>query len=122
VLNSVFLYHCVEAGLDMAIVNPAHIYPYAEIAEEDRKLAEDLIFNRHPEALSQYIVHFEGRTSEGREKQEEAEIQAMTVEQRIHYQILHRKPADIEALIDSAVKRQDPVTVLNTVLLPAMKE
>ena len=31
VLNSVFLHHCVEAGLDMAIVNPAHVQPYAEI-------------------------------------------------------------------------------------------
>src|SRR6202008_4971882 len=30
-LNSVFLHHCVEAGLDMAIVNPAHVRPYAEI-------------------------------------------------------------------------------------------
>ena len=32
VLNSVFLHHCVEAGLDMAIVNPAHVQPYAEIS------------------------------------------------------------------------------------------
>ncbi|HEY6218938.1 MAG TPA: homocysteine S-methyltransferase family protein, partial [Gemmatimonadaceae bacterium] len=39
VLNSVFLHHCVEAGLDMAIVNPAHIKPYAEISEEERHLA-----------------------------------------------------------------------------------
>ena len=41
VLNSVFLHHCVQAGLDMAIVNPAHIKPYAEIDEEQRKLADD---------------------------------------------------------------------------------
>ena len=36
VLNSVFLYHAVQAGLDMAIVNPAHITPYAEIPEDQR--------------------------------------------------------------------------------------
>ena len=122
VLNSAFLYHCVEAGLDMAIVNPAHIRPYAEIAKEDLRLAEDLIFNRDPQALSEFITHFEGRTSEGREKQEESELEAMTVEQKLHYQILHRKPAGIEALIDAAVKHKDAVAVLNTVLLPAMKE
>src|SRR5499427_9503895 len=46
----------------------------------------------------------------------------MSVEQRIHHQILHRRPAGIETLIDQAVKRQDPVIVLNEVLLPAMKE
>src|SRR4029077_12102703 len=46
VLNSVFLHHCVEAGLDMAIVNPAHVKPYAEIEVAERTLADDLIFNK----------------------------------------------------------------------------
>ncbi len=122
VLNSVFLYHCVQAGLDMAIVNPADITPYAEIGGEDRRQAEDLIFNRDPQALSKFIVHFEGRAPDARAKEEEAEEAALTVEQKVHWQILHRKPAGIETLIDEAVKRQDPVAVLNTVLLPAMKE
>jgi 5-methyltetrahydrofolate--homocysteine methyltransferase len=40
VLNSVMLYHAVQAGLDMAIVNPAHITPYAEIPAEERELAK----------------------------------------------------------------------------------
>ena len=122
VLNSVFLYHCVQAGLDMAIVNPNDITPYAEIGAEDRRLAEDLIFNRDPQALSKYIAHFEGRTPDARIRQEEAEEASMTVEQRIHFQILHRKPGGIEDLIDEGVRRQDPVALLNTVLLPAMKE
>jgi 5-methyltetrahydrofolate--homocysteine methyltransferase len=122
VLNSAFLYHCVQAGLDMAIVNPADITPYPEIAATDRQLAEDLIFARDPEALAKYITHFEGRTAGDKMKQEEAEVATLTLEQRIHYQILHRKPAGIEDLIDEAVKRQDAVQVLNTVLLPAMKE
>src|SRR3954465_9987114 len=45
VLNSVFLSHCVEAGLDLAMVNPNHITPYGEIPDEERKLADDLVFN-----------------------------------------------------------------------------
>jgi 5-methyltetrahydrofolate--homocysteine methyltransferase len=122
VLNSVFLYHCVQAGLDMAIVNAAEIIPYAEVGADERRLADDLIFNRDSQALAKYITHFEGRTASSREKQEEAEEATLSIEQRIHYQILHRKPAGIETLVDQAVKRQDPVTVLNTVLLPAMKE
>src|SRR5213075_3102551 len=60
VLNSVFLHHCVEAGLDMAIVNPAHVKPYAEIEVEERTLADHLIFNRSPDALQKFIEHFEG--------------------------------------------------------------
>ncbi len=122
VLNSVFLYHCVQAGLDMAIVNAAEITPYPEVGAEDRRLAEDLIFARDAQALARYIAHFEGRTAAARARQEEVQEAALEVEERIHYQILHRKPAGIEALVDAAVKRQDPVAVLNGVLLPAMKE
>ncbi len=59
VLNSVMLYHAVQYGLDMAIVNPAHITPYAEISPDERELAEDLIFNRRPDALQRLIEHFE---------------------------------------------------------------
>ena len=122
VLNSVFLYHCVQAGLDMAIVNPADVIPYADLSDEDRRLADDLVFARDPQALARYIAHFEGRAPDARAREDEAAEAAMSLEQRIHHQILHRKPAGIEGLVDAAVKRQDPVAVLNTVLLPAMKE
>ena len=65
VLNSVFLHHCVEAGLDMAIVNPAHVKPYAEISAEERALADDLVFNRRPDALQRFIEHFDERGGAG---------------------------------------------------------
>ncbi|NIP80513.1 MAG: hypothetical protein GWM90_15350, partial [Gemmatimonadetes bacterium] len=67
VLNSVFLHHCVEAGLDMAIVNPAHITPYAEIDEEQRALADDLIFDRRDDALARFIAFYEEHTVEEEE-------------------------------------------------------
>jgi 5-methyltetrahydrofolate--homocysteine methyltransferase len=41
VLNSVFLYHCTKAGLDLAIVNTEKLERYASIPEDDRRLAED---------------------------------------------------------------------------------
>ncbi len=59
VLNSVMLYHCVQAGLDMAIVNPAQVKPYVEIDANERELAEDLIFNRRTDALQRYIEYYE---------------------------------------------------------------
>ena len=40
-LNSVFLYHCTKAGLDLAIVNTEKLERYASIPEDDRRLAED---------------------------------------------------------------------------------
>ena len=66
VLNSVFLHHCVEAGLDLAMVNPNHITPYAEIAEDERELADDLVFNRREDALERFIEHFESQGRGGR--------------------------------------------------------
>src|SRR5205807_646264 len=59
VLNSVSLHHCVEAGLDLAMVNPNHLTPYPEIPERERELADDLVFNRRDAALERFIAHFE---------------------------------------------------------------
>ena len=64
VLNSVFLHHCVEAGLDLAMVNPNHITPYGEISDEERDLADDLVFNRREDALERFINHFESKGEE----------------------------------------------------------
>ncbi|HET9495082.1 MAG TPA: methionine synthase [Chloroflexia bacterium] len=125
VLNSVFLHHAVEAGLDLAIVNPAHITPYAEVPEEERRLADRLI-NNEPGALPEYIAYFEANkaqgSDEGRKSKDEDLEAAMTVEQRIHHRILHRKKEGIEALLDESLQTHDPVWVLNNVLLPAMKD
>jgi 5-methyltetrahydrofolate--homocysteine methyltransferase len=121
VLNSVFLYHAVQAGLDMAIVNPAHITPYAEIPDDQRKIANDLIFNTDEDALPRFIQYFEkNKVAVG--KQEEDPTADMTSEHALHWQIVHRKKDGVEDLINDCLTRQDAVTVLNTVLLPAMKE
>ena len=125
VLNSVFLHHCVEAGLDMAIVNPAHVTPYAEIPPDERALADALIFNRRPDALQLFIEHYEagsGKRDAGSEAAKEDPTAGMTAEQRVHYMVVHRKKEGIEAALDAAGVREQPVRVLNEVLLPAMKE
>src|SRR5688500_15590301 len=124
VLNSVFLHHCVAAGLDAAIVNPAHITPYAEISEAERELANDLVFNKSPEALQKFIEHFSNRMGqETGETGEKADpTLGMTQDEKIHWMILHRKKENIEDRLDEAGVRENPVRVLNEVLLPAMKE
>ena len=121
VVNSVFLYHAVQAGLDLAIVNPKDIRGYQEIPPEERALAEDLVLDRRPDALAQLIARFSGKTSTAAQPVEEL-FAGKSAEERIHLQILHRRPEGIEALIDDALRRHSPVDVLNTVLLPAMKD
>jgi 5-methyltetrahydrofolate--homocysteine methyltransferase len=123
VLNSVFLYHCVEAGLDTAIINPAHVMPYAEIPEEERKLADDLIFDRRRpdhDPLAAFIAHFENTVVE--ESAATDPTEGMDPEAALHWKIVHRKKEGVEELIDRAVERNGAVPVLNEVLLPAMKE
>src|SRR5947208_6724950 len=48
VVNSVFLYYCTKAGLDLAIVNAEKLERFASISEEERRLAENLLFNTPP--------------------------------------------------------------------------
>ncbi len=121
VLNSVFLHHCVEAGLDLAMVNPNHITPYGEIAEEERELADDLVFNRREDALERFIAHFE---SKGEVEEEEAAdpTAEMEPEEALHWHILRRKKDGVEDWIDRSVEKIGAVPTLNQVLLPAMKE
>ncbi|MBN1267282.1 MAG: methionine synthase [Anaerolineales bacterium] len=128
VINSVMLYHCVKAGLDMAIVNPATIRPYSEITEEERELAEDLIFNRRPDALIRVIEHFE-EVDFSEDSAAEDPTANKNPQERLHWRILtrHREGVveDIEEIIQArpAAKRSDAaLEILNEVLLPAMKE
>ena len=123
VLNSVFLHHCVQAGLDAAIVNPAHVTPYAEITTAQRELADDLVFNRRPDALQRFIGAFDGSDPAAAGGPEKADpTEGMSPDQRVHWMVLHRKKDGIEAALDAAGVREAPVRVLNEVLLPAMKE
>ncbi|HZZ84312.1 MAG TPA: methionine synthase [Anaeromyxobacteraceae bacterium] len=121
VLNSVFLYHAVQAGLDLAIVNPKDLRPYPAIPEAERALAEDLVFDRRDDALQRLIEHFAGKAPEAAATAEDL-FAGKTSEERIHLQILHRRPEGIEALIDEALHRHAAVDLLNSVLLPAMKD
>jgi 5-methyltetrahydrofolate--homocysteine methyltransferase len=121
VLNSVFLHHCVEAGLDLAMVNPNHITPYGEISPEERDLADDLVFNRRDDALERFIAHFESKGPD-----EAAEVanptEGMEPEEALHFHILRRKKDGVEEWIDKSVDKIGAVPTLNDVLLPAMKE
>jgi 5-methyltetrahydrofolate--homocysteine methyltransferase len=121
VLNSVFLHHCVEAGLDLAMVNPNHITPYAEIPPDERALADDLVFNRREDALERFIAHFEAKGAVA-ETEAADPTAGMEPEQALHWHILRRKKDGVEDWIDASVGKIGAVPTLNDVLLPAMKE
>jgi len=148
IINSVFLYHALKSGLDTVIVNAKEIIPYGEIDEKERKLTEDLIFNTHPNALSELITYFENLGS-----QSNTSIQKVVVDpswppgKRAYFRILNRLKNGIQNDVVSAIadklgktdliKENDgilsldapqeithdgAIRTLNEDLLPAMKE
>jgi len=121
-LNSVFLHHCVEAGLDAALVHAKEISPYAEVEPNVREMCDDLVFNRRPDALQRLIEHFESATTTSSANETTDADVDLPIAQLIHNAILRRRKDGIEAKIDRALEERDPVAVLNEILLPAMKE
>jgi 5-methyltetrahydrofolate--homocysteine methyltransferase len=149
IINSIFLYHALQAGLDAVIINARDIIPYPEISEQQKKLAENLIFNRHPNALAELIAHFEGAkdmTASGTAKRTEVDP-SWDAAKRCYFRILNRLKEGIEDDVVQAIadrlkdgKRtkeagnlvlkasskeaahEAAVETLNEVLLPAMKE
>jgi 5-methyltetrahydrofolate--homocysteine methyltransferase len=139
ILNSVFLYHAVKAGLDSAIVNAKEVIPYHEIDEKERNLVEDLIFNRHANALADVITHFEKiGTRASSEKKAEVD-QSWPAGKRANFRIVNRLKDGIESDVREAIAEKIPQTknivglppsvthqaaiqTLNDDLLPAMKE
>lgn len=142
-LNSVFLYHAVRAGLDAVIVNIRDILPYAQIGRSESKLAENVIFNNSENAISDLISHFEGKaggpTSYGAR---EPEIDpTLSASARCTFRVINRIRNGIEADVISAIAEKIPgqtkdeltgadpnaahdaaLETLNSDLLPAMKE
>jgi 5-methyltetrahydrofolate--homocysteine methyltransferase len=121
ILNSCFTHHCVQAGLDLAMVHPADITPYAEIDAAERDLADDLLFNRREDATQRFIEHFESK-GETAEEEKADPTAGMEPEEALHFHILRRRKEGVEDWIDRSVEKIGAVPTLNGVLLPAMKE
>jgi 5-methyltetrahydrofolate--homocysteine methyltransferase len=145
VVNSVFLYYCTKAGLDLAIVNAEKLERFASIPEHERRLAEHLLFNTPPSegaealrtapqdwrqqtheqkaAINQHHIaaiteHFRGATA--RVKQVAADL---PLDQRLaNYIIEGRKDGLIEDLDRKLAEGMAPLDVVNGPLMTGMAE
>jgi 5-methyltetrahydrofolate--homocysteine methyltransferase len=148
ILNSAFLYHAVKIGLDSAIVNAKEIIPYGEIDEKERKLADDLIFNAHPNALSDLITYFENAGPQGSTASKKVDVDpSWPAGKRANFRIVNRLKDGIQNDVVSAIAEKlgkselvkdtdgilsldlpkesthdGAIKTLNEDLLPAMKE
>ena len=151
IVNSVFLHHALKAGLDTVIINAKDIIPIGEISQDQIKLAEDLIFNRHINALSELIYYFENKniTVTNNSQRLEEINKDWDFDKRCYHRIVNRVKDGIEedvvgSITDKLEKKlnskpegiqkdkflkqypeqshEAAVQTLNEVLLPAMKE
>ncbi|WP_457594769.1 methionine synthase [Hydrogenimonas sp.] len=121
-LNSVFLHHCIEAGLTSVIINVKHIIPMAKISDEDREVCEELLFDRREKGdpLFRFIEHFSKKEAVDRGAEDEAYLK-MSDEEKIHKLLLDGDKERMIPLVEEVRHRIPPETIVNEILIEAMK-
>ncbi len=121
-LNSVFLHHCIEAGLTSVIINVKHIIPMNRISEEDRKVCENLLFDRREngDPLFAFIEHFGKKEAIDQDREDEAYLK-MSDEEKIKKLLLDGDKNRMIPLVEEVRHRISPEKIVNEILIEAMK-
>lgn len=117
VLNSVYLYHTTKAGLDYAIVNTEKLERYASIPPEERKLAEELIYNTNDDTLAAFVAAYRDKKVEKKEK-----ISNLTLEERLSGYVVEGTKEGLIADLDEALMKYAPLEIINGPLMEGMSE
>lgn len=118
VLNSVFLYHCTRAGLDLAIVNTEKLQRYPTIAEEERQLAENILFNRGDDPIAAFAEFYkEKKPVDNRPPRHERPL-----EERLSSAIVEAIRENLTEDIDEALQSMKPLEIINGPLMNGMDE
>ena len=125
-MHSAFLYHAIQAGMDMAIVNAGMLEVYEEINPELRELVEDVLLNRRPDATERLVTFGEkikaasaGTTAS--DKKVEEEWRKGTVEERLSHALVKGIDAHIDADTAEALQKYGkPLTVIEGPLMAGM--
>ena len=118
VLNSVMLYHCVQAGLDLAIVNSEKLERYPSIPEEERKLAEDLIWWRGEDPIAAFAAHFRER----KVKETVEQRRSLPLDERLALYILEGSKDGLFEDLNEALTARGPLEIINGPLMKGMDE
>ncbi len=129
-LNSVFLHHAVEAGLDMAIVHASKIMPLFKLDERARELCRQLIFDERRfeghdadrkciyDPLTELLSHFAGQKSDIKTKSTDTDA---AIEVRLKNRIIEGNKAGLQADLQEGLKKFSALEIINTILLDGMK-
>lgn len=128
VLNSVFLHEAIEAGLNTAIINSAHLLPLHRISEKERELCHHLIHDQRQFAadgtvmydpLHALMAYFEENSGTAVEKKKK-ELPEQ-VEERLKYRIINGEKTGLDADLQEALKTYSALVIINDILLDGMK-
>lgn len=127
VLNSIYLHHCVEAGLDLAIVNSEKLARYATLPEEERRLAEDLLFwkgpgdSRHPagfDAITAFSNFFRNRNSIAKTD----DRSKYPIDERVARNVIEGSKEGLMDDLTDLLKTRSPLDIINGPLMKGMDE
>jgi 5-methyltetrahydrofolate--homocysteine methyltransferase len=123
-MHSVFLYHAIQAGMDMGIVNAGQLALYDDIPAELRELAEDVILNRRDDATDRLLEaapRFKGDGSGAKAKEKDLTWREADVEARLTHSLVHGITDFIEADTEEArQKLPKPLDVIEGPLMAGM--
>ncbi|OGW80089.1 MAG: methionine synthase [Omnitrophica bacterium RIFCSPLOWO2_12_FULL_44_17] len=122
IVNSVFLYEAVKAGLDAAIVHVEKILPVFKILPEDLKVALDLIYNRADggkNPLHVIISHFKNHQASAGD--DHAKRSPQSIEENLKQRILDGNSEALEGDLAEAMKTYKPLEIINRFLMEGMK-
>ncbi|GGF94235.1 methionine synthase [Paenibacillus aceti] len=117
VLNSVFLYECTKAGLDYAIVNTEKLERYASIPEEERRLAEELIYHTNDATLAAFVAAFRNKKVEKKEK-----TVNLSLEERLASYVVEGTKEGLIPDLEEALNRYSALEIINGPLMTGMEE
>jgi len=120
-MNSCFLYHAIEAGLDMGIVNAGQLAVYDDIDVALRQLIEDVLFDRSPEATEKLITHAQEHAGPGKKQEKNEGWREAPVEERLKHALIHGIVEHVEADAEEArAKYSRPLSVIEGPLMDGM--
>jgi 5-methyltetrahydrofolate--homocysteine methyltransferase len=120
-MHSAFLYHAVQAGMDMGIVNAGALPVYQEIPPEVLQLVEDVIFNRRPDATERLVAYAESVKQAGKAAVKDEGWRQGTVEERLRHALVKGIVDHVEADAEEArLKYGRPLLVIEGPLMDGM--
>jgi 5-methyltetrahydrofolate--homocysteine methyltransferase len=121
-MHSVFLYHAIQAGMDMGIVNAGQLVVYADIPKELLERVEDVLFDRRPDATERLVEIAQQVKGKGKKREIDLSWREASVEQRLIHALVHGVVDFIEADVEEARQRAErPLHVIEGPLMDGMK-